>query len=329
MLATTLKDTTLVEELNADYVNVIMNAGRNKDFAKDYEIHVFPSLLVIDKWGNAVIRGSGFKSPEELLNLIRRTRSKSRFLRLSIDSIMMGVSHDNIIETMDSVKYYRDEYTAKNIAKRFLDNNKKQWDTEACMYLLNEYFSLDKKYLKFVSKNHQIFFMKFDSIQLKENISFHIFINSLKKNGKGRLEFSYKPLRRWFKKYKMHDIEKMENFCRIKYLLWGRGPSVRSSINLIENYPETSSESVLYSSVIRILLTENYRRSIDYDELIDAIENTLQEGSYWRYDILALLYYKTGNMRKVDENIETAKTIAELMGEDYLPVLDYLKEHIN
>ena len=120
----------------------------------------------------------------------------------------------------------------------------------------------------------------------------------------------------------------MENFVRIKYLLWGRGPSVRSSIKLIENYPETSNESVLYSSVIRILLTENYRRSIDYDELIDSIEDTLEEGSYWRYDVLALLYYKIGNNNKTEECITTAKEIASILNEEYTPILDYLRDHI-
>lgn len=324
-----MKDSFLIRELNAEYVNLFINAGRNKDFVTDFEVHVFPTYLVIDKWGNAVIRGSGFKTPAELLELIQRTRSKSRFLRLSIDSILMDANQQSILPIMDSVLLYRDEYTAKNVAKKYLDKNRKQWDTPECMTLLNDYFTLDKKYVKFVSKHHKFFFTKFDSIQLKENIAFHIFINSLKKSRNGRLKFDYKPLRKWFKKYKIEGIEKMENFVRIKYLLWGRGPSIRSSINLIENYPETSNESVLYSSVIRILITENYRRNIDYDELIDSIENTLQEGSYWRYDILALLYYKTGNLKKVNECIDTATEIAQVMGEDYTPLLDYLKEHIN
>ncbi|MGA0232602.1 MAG: hypothetical protein ACO3MB_06980 [Saprospiraceae bacterium] len=241
----------------------------------------------------------------------------------------MSLPIENIHTTVDSIILYRDEYTAKNIAKRYLDANRKNWGNEVCMQLLSDYFSLDKKYLRYVSKNHQAFFIKFDSIELKENIAFHVFINSLKKDKRGRLKFDYKPLRRWFKRFKFKDIEKIENFVRIKYLLWGRGPSVRSSIKLIENYPETSSESVLYSSVIRILLTENYRRSIDYDELIESIEDTLEEGSYWRYDVLALLYYKIGNQSKVEECIATAKEIADILGEDYTPILDYLKDHIN
>jgi hypothetical protein len=242
---------------------------------------------------------------------------------------MMDVNSENILATVDSIILYRDEYTAKNIAKRYLDANRKNWGNEVCMQLLSDYFSLDKKYLRYVSKNHQAFCIKFDSIELKENIAFYVFINSLKKDKRGRLKFDYKPLRRWFKRFKFKDIEKIENFVRIKYLLWGRGPSVRSSIKLIENYPETSSESVLYSSVIRILLTENYRRSIDYDELIESIEDTLEEGSYWRYDVLALLYYKIGNQSKVEECIATAKEIADILGEDYTPILDYLKDHIN
>ena len=329
MEETTLKDSLVVQELNAEYVTLYINASRNKDFAKDFEIHVFPSMLVIDKWGNAILRDSGYKSSTQLITIIYKTRSKSRYLRQSIDSLMMDVNFENILATVDSIILYRDEYTAKNIAKRYLDANRKNWGNEVCMQLLSDYFSLDKKYLRYVSKNHQAFFIKFDSIELKENIAFHVFINSLKKDKRGRLKFDYKPLRRWFKRFKFKDIEKIENFVRIKYLLWGRGPSVRSSIKLIENYPETSSESVLYSSVIRILLTENYRRSIDYDELIESIEDTLEEGSYWRYDVLALLYYKIGNQSKVEECIATAKEIADILGEDYTPILDYLKDHIN
>ena len=329
MEETTLKDSLVVQELNAEYVTLYINASRNKDFAKDFEIHVFPSMLVIDKWGNAILRDSGYKSSTQLITMIYKTRSKSRYLRQSIDSLMMDVNSENILATVDSIILYRDEYTAKNIAKRYLDANRKNWGNEVCMQLLSDYFSLDKKYLRYVSKNHQAFFIKFDSIELKENIAFHVFINSLKKDKRGRLKFDYKPLRRWFKRFKFKDIEKIENFVRIKYLLWGRGPSVRSSIKLIENYPETSSESVLYSSVIRILLTENYRRSIDYDELIESIEDTLEEGSYWRYDVLALLYYKIGNQSKVEECIATAKEIADILGEDYTPILDYLKDHIN
>jgi hypothetical protein len=329
MEETTLKDSLVVQELNEEYVTLYINASRNKDFAKDFEIHVFPSMLVIDKWGNAILRDSGYKSSTQLITMIYKTRSKSRYLRQSIDSLMMDVNFENILATVDSIILYRDEYTAKNIAKRYLDANRKNWGNEVCMQLLSDYFSLDKKYLRYVSKNHQAFFIKFDSIELKENIAFHVFINSLKKDKRGRLKFDYKPLRRWFKRFKFKDIEKIENFVRIKYLLWGRGPSVRSSIKLIENYPETSSESVLYSSVIRILLTENYRRSIDYDELIESIEDTLEEGSYWRYDVLALLYYKIGNQSKVEECIATAKEIADILGEDYTPILDYLKDHIN
>lgn len=328
MEATTLKDSSIVKELNAEYINVFIDAGRNRDFTEDYEVHVFPSMMVMDKFGTAIVRSSGFKTPNELLQIIYKTRSKSRYLQQSIDSIMQEVTEQNILSVIDSVILYRDEYTAKNLAKKYLDRNKNNWGTEQCMLLLKKYFSLDKKYLKFVSRNHKVFFMKYDSIELKENIAFHVFINSLKKDTRGRLKFEYKPLRKWFKKYKISDIDKMENFVRIKYLLWGRGPSVRSSIKLIENYPETSNESVLYSSVIRILLTENYRRSIDYDELIRSIENTLEEGSYWRYDVLALLYYKLGNKQKTQECIDTAKEIAAILDEEYTPILDFLKDHI-
>ncbi|NNL91303.1 MAG: hypothetical protein HKO66_03625 [Saprospiraceae bacterium] len=239
------------------------------------------------------------------------------------------LDHTNILQAIDSIKIYKDEYTAKNLAKKYLDKHKKEWGEPTCMALLNEYFTLDKKYLKFVSKNHKAFFLLFDSIRLKENIAFHVFLKSLKKK-RGRTKFDYKPLKRWFKRYKIEGYEKMQDFVKIKYLLWGRGPSIRSSIKLIENYPETSNESVLYSSVIRILLKEKYhRKEIDYDNLIEKIESSLEEGTYWRYDVLALLYYKMGNIQKTNECIETATNIADILGEDYTPILDYLQEYID
>lgn len=330
MQNTTFQDSLLISELNHDYVSVSINASRNKEFAKEFEVHIFPTFMVMDKWGNAIVRGSGYKTPQQLLELIHRTRSQNRFLRQNIDSLARVLDDSNILPALDSIKVYRDEYTAKNLANQYLKRNKKNWGTKVGMTLLNEYFTLDKKYIKYVSKNHRAFFMLFDSIQLKENISFHVFLKSLKTDRRGRSRFDYKPLKRWFKKYKMSDYEKMENFVKIKYLLWGRGPSIRSSIKLIENYPETSNESVLYSSVIRILLKDNYyRKEIDYNGLKNNIEANIDEGSYWRYDVLALLYYKMGNQAKTNECIETARNIANILGEEYTPILEYLKEAID
>lgn len=330
METTTFQDSLLISELNQDYVSVAINASRNKEFAKDFEVHIFPTFMVMDKWGNAIIRGSGFKTPEKLLELIHRTRSQNRFLRQNIDSLARVLDHTNILASLDSIKIYRDEYTAKNLANQYLKRNKKEWGTKIGMTLLNEYFTLDKKYVKYVSKNHKAFFMLFDSIQLKENISFHIYLKSLKTDRRGRSKFDYKPLKRWFKRYKINGYKKMENFVRIKYLLWGRGPSIRSSIKLIENYPETSNAGVLYSSVIKILLKDNYyRKEIDYGKLKDNIEANIDEGSYWRYDILALLYYKMGDKLKTEECIQTAKNIANILGENYTPILNYLKEAID
>lgn len=326
----TFKDSLVTHELHNDYINVNINAGRKKDFAQDYEIHVFPTFMVMDKWGNAIIRGSGFKTPNELLKLIFKTRSKSRYLLQDLDSILQISHEQNIMANLDSVKYYRDDYTAKNLAKKYLDKNRKHWKRRDCMDVLNEYFTLDKRYVKYVSKHHKAFFLLYDSIQLKENIAFHIYINSYKRNIRGRSKFNYKKLHKWFKKYKIKGVEKMEDFVRVKHLLWGRGPSIRSSLKLIENYPETSNESVLYSSVIRILLDEKkYRKDIDFNELIENIEDNIDEGSYWRYDILSLLYYKIGNMHKTNNCIQTAKDIAYILGENYVPILDYLREEID
>ena len=327
---TTFRDSLVVSEINHDYVSVAINGTRNKDFAKDYEVHTFPTFMVMDKWGNAIIRGSGYKSPKKLLELIHKTRSHSRYLRQNIDSLSKVLNEYTILPALDSIKLYRDEYTAKNLAKRYLDRHKKEWGSRTNMALLNEYFTLDKKYVRYVSKNHKAFFLLFDSIQLKENIAFHVFLKSLKTDSRGRSKFNYKPLKRWFKRYKINGYDKMENFVKIKYLLWGRGPSIRSSLNLIENYPETSNESVLYSSVIRILLKDRfYRKDIDYENLIEKIESNIEEGNYWRYDILALLYYKMGNVKKTNECIDTAKNIASILGEEYTPLLDYLKEDID
>ena len=193
MQETSMRDSSLISVLNDEYINVYINASRNKDFAEEYEIHVFPSFLVIDKWGNAIIRASGFKTPDQMIQILHKTRSKSKFLRQSIDSLMLNVTPDNINAMIDSVILYRDEYTAKNVAKRYLDKHRKDWGKEECTELLKDYFTLDKKYAKFVSKNHKVFFMKYDSIELKENIAFHVFINSLKKDVRGRLKFCPMP----------------------------------------------------------------------------------------------------------------------------------------
>jgi len=330
MESTTFQDSLLIKELNHDYVSVSINATRHKEFTKEYEVHIFPTYMIMDKWGNAIIRGSGYKSPIQLLELIHRTRSQNRFLRQDIDSLARVLNDSNILSALDSIKLYRDGYTAKNLANQYLKRNKKKWGNRIGMALLNEYFTLDKKYVKYVSKNHKAFFILFDSIQLKENISFHVFLKSLKTDKRGRSRFDYKPLKKWFKRYNIEGYDKMENFVRIKYLLWGRGPSIRSSIKLIENYPETSNESVLYSSVIRILLKDNYyKKDIDYRGLKNNIEANIDEGSYWRYDILALLYYKMGDQKKTTECIETARNIANILGEEYTPILDYLKEAID
>jgi len=328
MMESTFVDSSVVHELTSDYINLKINVARNTSFAKEFEIHVYPTIMVIDKWGNALVRDTGYKTPKQLLRTIHKTRSKSRYLLESIDSLLIGLNADNILQTIDSVKYYRDEFTAKNLAKKYLDRNKGNWGEKASMILLNEYLTLDKKYLKFVSRNNKVFFANFDSLRLKENIAFQVFLNSLKKDVRGRPVFEFKPLKRWFRKYKIKDLDKMEDFIKIKYRLWGRGPSVRSSIELINNYPETPSQNVLYSSVIKILLT-NPRRNMDYDELVESLEDSLVEGEYWRYDVLSLLYFKMGDDKKANEAIQTARDISEIMGIEYEPTLNFIKDKID
>jgi len=328
MRESTFQDSMVIKELTSDYVNLAINVARNTGFAKEFEVHIFPTIMVIDQFGNAIIRESGYKSPEQLINTIYKTRSKSRYLLQSLDSLLLEVDSKTILATLDSVKLYRDEYTAKNLAKKYLDRNKKDWGDHATMVMLKDYISIDKKYLKFVSRNHKVFFATFDSLRLKENIAFHVFLNSLKKDARGRAVFNFKPLKRWFKRYKIKDLDKMEDFIKIKYLLWGRGPSVRSSINLITNYAETPTQNVLYSSVIRILISKS-RRKMDFHELVESVEKSLVEGEYWRYDVLSLLYYKMGNDKKSDEAIETAAEIADIIGDEYVPTLDFIKDKID
>jgi hypothetical protein len=197
------------------------------------------------------------------------------------------------------------------------------------MLLIKENFNLDKKYLKYLSRNYSKFEAMFhDTLSIKENIAFNVYINTLKSNLKGRPTFNFKPVRRWFRRHKIPDADKMEDFVKIKYLLWGRGPSVKYSVNLIKNYPETTDENVLFASVIRLLIS-NSRRSLDYNELIKSLRSTLSDdASYWRYDVLSLLYYKTGEDIKAEDAISKAKARADLNGEDYSPTLPLIKDSI-
>ena len=118
----------------------------------------------------------------------------------------------------------------------------------------------------------------------------------------------------------------MENFVKIKHLLWGRGPSIKYSVNLLKDYPETTDENVLYASAIRLLIS-NTRRRIDYDELIISVRSSIKEdGTFWRYDLLSLLYHKVGNTSKSTQAIETAKAIAASTNKLYDPTLPYLKD---
>jgi len=126
----------------------------------------------------------------------------------------------------------------------------------------------------------------------------------------------------------MHDADKLEGFVKIKYLLWGRGPSIKYSVNLLKDYPETTDENVLYASAIRLLIS-NSRRRIDFDELISSVKSSIKEdGTFWRYDLLSLLYYKIGNSAKSQKAIATAKNIADVTNKMYDPTLPYIIEAI-
>lgn len=328
MMDSTFVDSVLVKELNDNFINLKINAARNRTFTSEYEVRVFPTYMLINKYEDVFIRFSGFKTPQEIKTELDKTKSQNRYLRQDLDSIVLGMHPGNALATLDSVRFHRDDYSSKNLIKKYLDR-RKDWSDSISMHLLKDNFSLDKKYLKYVSKHHKEFNQLFeDSLTLKENIAFNVFVNSLKPNVRGRPTFEFKPVKRWFRKYKLDDIEKMEDFVRIKYLLWGRGPSVTHSVNLIKNYPETSDENVLFASVVRLLIS-NTRRRLDYDDLIDSIIETLNDdSSFWRYDALSLLYYKMGEDQKADEAIVKARLRADAIDQDYEPTLPLIKDKI-
>ncbi len=329
MYESTFQDPKIINEIESYYVPVHINAARNTSFAKDFDIHLFPTYLILNQHGHVLIRDLEYKDTDGMLRLLNRAKSGSHYLRENIDSLISVLDDTNILQTIDSIRHYRGEYSAKNLAVGYLETHKKEWSSDVCMKIMSEYFTVAPKYMKFVSKNHKYFFAKFDSLRIKENIAFHVFVNTMKSDARGRPVFDFKRLKRWFRRFKIHGYDKMEDFIRIKYFLWGRGPSVRSSINLIQNYPETTDDNVLYSSVIRLLITKS-RRNTDYQSLIDAINSTLSEGtSYWRYDLLSLLYYKSGNDQKAQEAISIAQDIASIIGDDYQPTLEFIKDKID
>ena len=330
MFETTFMDSTIVHEIESDYVPVAIDASRKTSFAKEHDITIFPAYVLFDQDGNILFRELHYKNSKELMKTLSKTKSNSRYLRENLDSLVLRLNKSNIRQAIDSISYYRDDYTVKNLVKRYLDRHKKEWDEPQHMQLIQEYVTLDNKYMKYVSRNHKVFFLLYDSLRIKENISFKVFLNSLKSDARGRPVFNFKPLRRWFRRYNIADLEKMEDFIKIKYCLWGRGPSVNNSVNLLKNYPETSNDNVLYSSVIRLLINDKRRRRpMDFEELAESLESSIQEGtSYWRYDLLSLLYYKNGDDAKSDEAISTAKEIASIIGQNYEPTLEFIKDKI-
>ncbi len=329
MLDSTFIHPDVINAISNDYEAVAINGSKKKKFVQEYDIHIFPTTLVMDHQGTVIIRGRGKKDPEELLEFLDRTKSNSRYLRQSLDTILYKTNKTNILATIDSIKQYRDDYAAMNLAKKYLDRKDTDWRDYESMTLIRDHFQLDKNYLKFISKYHFKFFEVFDSISIKENIAFHVFLKSLDTDIRGRAKFDYKPVQKWFRKHRIKGADKLENFVKIKYLLWGRGPSVSYSVKLLKDYPETTDENVLYASAIRLLIS-NSRRRIDYRELIRSVKATIKEdGTFWRYDLLSLLYYKKGDIDKSNQAIKTAQTIATNTGQEYNPTLPYLKDIID
>jgi len=274
MLDSTFTDKKVRFEMSSDYENVAIDAGRKKRFVEDYNIHIFPTMLVMDWTGEVLIRAKGHKTPDELLKTFEKTKSQSRFIKQSLDTILLTTNRNNILEAIDSIKYYKDDFEAKNLAKRYLDRKDTDWRDPVSMELIKDYFTLDKKYLRFISKYHFKFFERFDSISIKENIAFHVFLSSLKQKGNGRMEVKYKPV------------------------------------------------------TIRLLISKT-RRKIDYDELISSVRSSIKEdGSFWRYDLLSLLYYKNGDTLKSNQAIATATSIAKETRQVYDPTLPYIIDAI-
>ncbi len=328
MIDSTFTDPLIKHELSADYENVAINGARKKQFTERYNIHAYPTLLVMDWQGEVIVRTKGYKDVDSFLKTLSKTRSNSRFLRENLDTLSLSANRSNILSLIDSVEYYRDDYEAKNLAKMYLDKKGTDWRDPESMYLIKEYFYLDKKYLKFLSKYHFKFFEIFDSTTIKENLAFNIFINSIDTDKRGRAKFEYKPVRKWFKKHRIEGVDKLENFVKIKYLLWGRGPSVTYSMKLLRDYPETADENVLFASVIRLLISSN-RRRIDFDDLIYSVKKSIKEdGTFLRYDVLSLLYYKNGQDSKAREMISLAQSIADNTNQEYVPTLDIISDLI-
>ena len=328
MLDSTFINAKVIHELSADYETVAINGARKKRFIQKYNVHAFPTVFIMDWQGEVIIRSKGYKDANDLLKTISKTRSNSRFLKQNLDSLSYSATRSNILSMIDSVAYYRDDYEAKNLAKMYLDKKSTDWRDPESMYLIKDYFYLDKKYLKFLSKYHFKFFEIFDSIPIKENLAFNIFINSLDTDKKGRAKFNYKPVRKWFRKHRISGVDKLENFVKIKYLLWGRGPSITYSVRLLRDYPETTDENVLFASVIRLLIS-NSRRRIDFDDLIFSVKRSIKEdGTYMRYDLLSLLYYKNGQDNKAREMITIARDIAASTNQEYTPTLDMISDLI-
>lgn len=324
---TTFRDTVMINELNENFINLSIDITRNKKFSENYKVLVFPTLMLIDKYGNAFLRFVGYKNVDELLFNLNKIKFQNRYLKQNLDSLAMVLTPEKVMNSIDSIAYYRDDFSAKNLIKKYLDKHR-NWDDSVHMILIKDNFNLDKKYLKYISKHHKEFYERFDELSIKENIAFHVFINSLKKDARGRPVFNFKPVKRWFRRYKMDDIDKMESFVKIKYLLWGRGPSVKYSVNLLRNYPETSDENVFFASVIRLLIS-NSRRAPDYDELVASIRSTLdKDSSYWKYDALSLIYYKMGEDSKAENAIILAKSRAKDNGTEYEPTLPLIKDQI-
>ncbi len=328
MIDSTFTNPTVQYELAADYESVAINGARKKQFTETYNIHAYPTLLVMDCQGEVIVRTKGYKDVENFLKTLSKTRSSSRYLKQNLDTLSLAAHRGNILAMVDSVEYYRDDYEAKNLAKMYLDKKDTDWRDPESMYLIKEYFYLDKKYLKFLSKYHFKFFEIFDSTTIKENLAFNIFINSIDTDSRGRAKFEYKPVRKWFRKHHIYGADKLENFVKIKYLLWGRGPSISYSMKLLRDYPETADENVLFASVIRLLISEN-RRRIDFDNLIYSVKKSIKEdGTFLRYDILSLLYYKNGQDSKAKEMIALAQSIADNTNQEYMPTLDIISDLI-
>ncbi|MDA8692845.1 thioredoxin family protein, partial [Saprospiraceae bacterium] len=103
MFETTFMDSTIIHEIESDYVPVAIDASRKTSFAKEYDITIFPAYVLFDQDGNILFRELHYKNTKELMKTLSKTKSNSRYLRENIDSLVLSLNKNNVLQTLDSI----------------------------------------------------------------------------------------------------------------------------------------------------------------------------------------------------------------------------------